>query len=66
MHLCKLVAASRAKVLKVSLISLFTGAVMNKMQFKFLSYLPFESESGEPNGELNLSDNHRILAAALR
>lgn len=34
-------------MLKVSLISLFTGAVMNQTQFKFLSYLPLESESGE-------------------
>lgn len=47
MHLCKADADSRANVLKVSLMSLLTGAIMNHMQFKFLSYLPFASESGE-------------------
>lgn len=47
MHLCKVDTDSRANVLKVSLMSLFTGAIMNHMQFKFLSYLPFASESGD-------------------
>lgn len=40
-------ADSRVNVLKVSLMTVFTGAIMNHVQFKFLSYLPFESESGE-------------------